>query len=78
MLVEGGYLHSMKKLIEKAAEMPDPQAPSVGRPPKRRTLVATILSVAFPRFSPSRKRPQPSGKAARSDRDNERDLPSAR
>jgi hypothetical protein len=27
MLVEGGYLHAMKQIIEKAAETPDPPRP---------------------------------------------------
>ena len=31
MLVKGGYLHSMKLLIEKAAETPEPVAPQRAR-----------------------------------------------
>lgn len=31
MIVEGGYLHSMKLLIEKAAETPDPVAIPIQR-----------------------------------------------
>jgi hypothetical protein len=27
MLVEGGYLHAMKQLLEKAAQIPDPHPP---------------------------------------------------
>ena len=30
MLVEGGYLHSMKRLIEKASETPDGPVPKKG------------------------------------------------
>jgi hypothetical protein len=33
MLVEGGYLHSMKRLLEKAEQQPLP--PSPGKPPPR-------------------------------------------
>lgn len=36
MLVEGGYLHSMKRLIEKAEQEQAIQAP---RPPRRRPNV---------------------------------------
>lgn len=28
MLVEGGYLHSLKLLVEKAAKTPDPDVPA--------------------------------------------------
>jgi hypothetical protein len=32
MLIEGGYLHSLKKLIEKADESPIDASPAAGRP----------------------------------------------
>ena len=42
MLVEGGYLHSMKRLIEKAEQMPDPSRRS--RPDPKRGVIGRSLA----------------------------------
>jgi hypothetical protein len=46
MLVEGGYLHSMKQLIEKAAETPDigPNGPYRGVAPSRPKESGTVTA----------------------------------
>jgi hypothetical protein len=52
MLVEGGYLHSMKLLIEKAAQNPDPQSarvPEVEEPPATLSLIERLLRLATKR-----------------------------
>jgi hypothetical protein len=41
MLVEGGYLHSMKRLLETAAETPEPLP--VARAKRRSGLIARSL-----------------------------------
>lgn len=40
MLVEGGYLHSMKRLIEKAEQIPDPSR----RPDRKRGVIGRSLA----------------------------------
>jgi hypothetical protein len=42
MLVKGGYLHSMKLLLERAAEAPEP-IPVVSRPRKRPGILVRSL-----------------------------------
>ena len=52
MLVEGGYLHSMKLLMEKAAQNPDPQAaraPDVKEPPAPPNLIGRLFRLASKR-----------------------------
>jgi len=52
MLVEGGYLHSMKLLMEKAAQHPDPhaaRAPEAEDPPAAPGLIGRLLRLATKR-----------------------------
>lgn len=49
MLVEGGYLHSMKLLMEKAAQNPDPRGPRAPEAEKKRpapSLIGRLLRLA--------------------------------
>lgn len=52
MLVKGGYLHSMKLLMEKAAQTPDPRAPRAPQaedPPVAPGLIGRLLRLATKR-----------------------------
>jgi hypothetical protein len=45
MLVEGGYLHSMKLMLEKAAETPDPTSAHEGSKPAHPRTAALVRSI---------------------------------
>ena len=52
MLVEGGYLHSMKQLLEKAARVPDPHTARAPKPvdhPVAPGLIERLLRLATKR-----------------------------